>query len=118
VEMKNFKTVAAVIGGIVLSAGGFQMLHAQSAPAAYTVSEIKVSDTDAYKQWLPDVQKGILDAGGEYVAGGFDKATGFMGAPPANRHSGFIYRWYRDDRPDRPQHDRLGHEYPKYVKWN
>jgi hypothetical protein len=33
------------------------------------------------------------------------------------RYSGFVYRWYRDDRLG-PQHDRLGYDYPKYVKWN
>jgi uncharacterized protein (DUF1330 family) len=37
------------------------------------VAEIDVKDLEAYKQWLPPVQKGIADAGGKYLAGGFNK---------------------------------------------
>ena len=40
---------------------------------------------EAYKQWLPPVQKGIADAGGKYLAGGFNKTTTLVGAPPPNR---------------------------------
>ena len=83
--MKNFKTAASILGGIVLGAGAVQMLHAQSTPASITVSEISVTDQEAYKAWLPDVQKSIKAAGGEYLAGGFNKATAITGAPPANR---------------------------------
>jgi uncharacterized protein (DUF1330 family) len=50
-----------------------------------TVSEIDVKDMEAYKQWLPPVQKGIADAGGKYLAGGFNKTTTLIGAPPPNR---------------------------------
>ena len=60
-------------------------LHAQSTPAGITVSEINVKDMDAYKAWLPDVQKRIADHGGKYIAGGFNKTTSLTGDAPPNR---------------------------------
>jgi uncharacterized protein (DUF1330 family) len=33
-------------------------------PAGITISEVNVKDPDAYKAWLPGVQKGIADYGG------------------------------------------------------
>jgi uncharacterized protein (DUF1330 family) len=50
-----------------------------------TVSEIDVKDPAAYKEWLPDVQKHIADAGGKYLAGGFEKTTMLIGPPVHNR---------------------------------
>jgi uncharacterized protein (DUF1330 family) len=83
--MKNYKIAAALIGSFVLGAGGVQLLHAQSAPVGITVSEINVKDLDAYKEWLPAVQKTIAEAGGQYLGGGFNKTTTMTGDPPPNR---------------------------------
>jgi uncharacterized protein (DUF1330 family) len=85
-KMKRlFGAAAIVAAGIAIGAGGMQALHAQSKPVAIAVSEIDVKDMEAYKQWLPAVQKDIADAGGKYLAGGFNKTTSLIGAPPANR---------------------------------
>ena len=43
--------------------------------------ETNVTDEDAYKKALPDAQKIIKDAGGVYIAGGFDKAKVDHGGP-------------------------------------
>src|ERR1700722_2879619 len=80
-----FKTAAFVAVGIAVGSSGTQVLRAQSKLPIVTVSEIEVKDMEAYKQWLPPVQKGIVDAGGKYLAGGFNKTTTLIGAPPPNR---------------------------------
>ena len=80
-----FKTAALVAVGIAVGSSGTQVLRAQSKLPIVTVSEIEVKDMEAYKQWLPPVQKGIVDAGGKYLAGGFNKTTTLIGAPPPNR---------------------------------
>ena len=80
-----FGAVAIAVVGVAIGAGGMQVLHAQSKLPIISVSEIDVKDMEAYKQWLPPVQKGIADAGGKYLAGGFNKTTTLIGAPPPNR---------------------------------
>ncbi len=90
--MLDRKTLLTATVSIVLGAGialGIQAsigsLHAQSTLAGITVSEINVKDADAYKAWLPGVQKGIADYGGKYLAGGFNKTTTITGDAPPNR---------------------------------
>ena len=90
--MFDRKTLLTATASIVLGAGialGIQAsigpLHAQSTPAGITVSEVNVKDMDAYKAWLPDVQKRIADHGGKYIAGGFNKTTSLTGDAPPNR---------------------------------
>ena len=83
--MKAKLVVAMGIGCFALGAGAVQILHAASPPATITVTEINVKDEAAYKEWLPEVQKMIKSAGGEYLAGGFNKTTTFKGDPPPNR---------------------------------
>jgi uncharacterized protein (DUF1330 family) len=80
-----FGAVAIAVVGFAIGAGGMQVLHAQIKLPIISVSEIDVKDMEAYKQWLPPVQKGIADAGGKYLAGGFNKTTTLIGAPPPNR---------------------------------
>ena len=55
--------------------------HAATGPAFYAVYEANVTDEDAYKKALPDAQKIIKDAGGVYIAGGFNKAKVDHGSP-------------------------------------
>jgi uncharacterized protein (DUF1330 family) len=56
-------------------------MHAATGPAFYGVYETNVTDEDAYKKALPDAQKIIKDAGGVYIAGGFNKAKVDHGGP-------------------------------------
>jgi uncharacterized protein (DUF1330 family) len=82
VDRKMLLTVlisGAVVGGAV------HLLHAQTPPVGITISEVNVKDTDAYKAWMPAVQKGIADYGGKYLAGGFNKTTTITGDAPPNR---------------------------------
>jgi uncharacterized protein (DUF1330 family) len=67
---------------LVLGAGGATLYtHAATGPAFYAVYEANVTDEDAYKKALPDAQKIIKDAGGVYIAGGFNKAKVDHGSP-------------------------------------
>jgi uncharacterized protein (DUF1330 family) len=82
----NYKIAAALIGSFVLGAGGVQLLHAQAKLPAFVLAEITVKDEDGYmKDFLPEARKIIIDHGGKYLAGGFNKTMTLEGAPPANR---------------------------------
>jgi uncharacterized protein (DUF1330 family) len=89
IEMK-WKIAVAVASAIAVSACGAVIVKAQTtAPAylpAYFVGLVNVKDEEGYtKEFLPKVQPLIKEAGGEYVAGGFNKAHPINGQPPPNR---------------------------------
>jgi uncharacterized protein (DUF1330 family) len=86
-EMKSgVKITFAVICGLSAGAGGVQLLHAQSKPPAFVVTEIAVKDEDGYKQnFLKPAQNDIADHGGKYVAGGYHKTLSLAGSEPPNR---------------------------------
>lgn len=80
------KIALAVATGFVLGAGAIQALHAQAKLPAYLVAEINVRDRAGYdKEFLPIPLKTLKEAGGKYLAGGYDMAVGLSGIPPANR---------------------------------
>lgn len=70
-----------VVGlSIVLGAGigavAVQSLHAQAKPPVYLISEIEISNLDAYvKDYAPLAQKSIKDAGGHFIAVGPGQAV-------------------------------------------
>ena len=84
------KVTTAAIGAacLVVGAGGATLYtHAATGPAVYDVYETNVTDEEAYKKVLPEAQKMIKEAGGVYIAGGFNKATINHGGPAiANRY--------------------------------
>ena len=85
-KMNGLKIGAVAIGGIALGAVSVQMLHAQAKPPAYVIGEISVKNEDGYKNdFLPQARKPITDAGGKYIAGGFNKTASLDGDPPPNR---------------------------------
>ena len=82
----NTKIAAAVIASFVLGASTVSVLHAQAKLPAYAFVEIDVKDQDGYtKDFLPKAQANIKESGGNYLAGGFNKAIGLSGSPPPNR---------------------------------
>jgi uncharacterized protein (DUF1330 family) len=83
--MFDRKTLLTVLVSGVVAGGAVQLLRAQMPPVGITVSEVNVKDAEAYKAWLPDVQKRIADHGGKYLAGGFNKTTTNTGDAPPNR---------------------------------
>ena len=80
------KIGVALIGSFVLGLGAANVLRAQTKPPAFIFVEIDVKDQDGYtKDFLPKAQANIKESGGNYLAGGFNKAIGLSGSPPLNR---------------------------------
>jgi uncharacterized protein (DUF1330 family) len=70
--------------GIGIGAAAVQSLHAQAKPPAYLITEIDVSNLDAYlKDYSPLAQKTIKDAGGRLIAAGQGQSV--EGDPPKAR---------------------------------
>ena len=78
--------VATAIGGFALGIGAASLLHAQGTAPNYEVAEINVKDQAAYeKRGVDKVRDAIKASGGKVIAGGYNKAHSYVGAPPANR---------------------------------
>jgi uncharacterized protein (DUF1330 family) len=86
--MKTLYTAAfAMLTGAAIGALAVQGLHAQTKPPAYVVSEIEITDMDAYqKEYAPIAQALIKAAGGHLLAAG-QNIVSFEGAPPKTRVS-------------------------------
>lgn len=62
-----------------------QGLYAQPKPMAYVISEIEVTNADAYaKEYVPLANKALADSGQKRLASG-GKTIALAGAPPAAR---------------------------------
>ena len=75
--MKNkYWVPVAILAGIGIGAAAVQTLHAQAKPPVYVVSEIDVTNPDAYgKEYAPKAQALIRAAGGRFLAIGGSAAT-------------------------------------------
>jgi uncharacterized protein (DUF1330 family) len=74
----------AMIAGAALGAAAVQGLHAQAKPPIYVITEIDTPNVDAYmKDYAPQAQKGIKEAGGRFIAAGPAKSV--EGDPPKTR---------------------------------
>ena len=75
----------AVIVGFGLGAVAIEGLHAQAKPPVYTITEVDVTNLDAYlKEYAPKAQALIKKSGGRFLAAG-QNVTALEGAPPKNR---------------------------------
>ena len=85
-NMNNqIKLGLAVLAGAGLGAIGMDRLHAQARPPAYVISEIDVTNADAYaKEYVPLANKALADSGQKRLASG-GKTIALAGAPPASR---------------------------------
>jgi uncharacterized protein (DUF1330 family) len=67
--MKTQYAVVLAVVGFGLGAGAVQGLHAQAKPPVYLISEISVTDADAYaKEYGPPVRASIKASGGHLLA--------------------------------------------------
>jgi uncharacterized protein (DUF1330 family) len=84
--MKTRHTVAlAVIASFGLGAVAIEGLHAQAKPPIYYITEIDVTNQEAYmKEYAPKAQAIIKAAGGRFLAAG-GNVTAIEGAPPKGR---------------------------------
>jgi uncharacterized protein (DUF1330 family) len=73
--------------GVAIGAFSVQGLYAQTKPPAYVVTEIEITNLDAYqKEYVPLAQASIRAAGGHLLAAG-QNIVAFEGAPPKTRVS-------------------------------
>ena len=84
--MKPYLLAAlGTVAGFAIGAGLVQGLHAQTSPPAYVISEIDVTNSDAYaKEYVPLANKALADSGQMRLASG-GKTISLAGAPPASR---------------------------------
>jgi uncharacterized protein (DUF1330 family) len=77
--------VLAMFVGVALGAAGIHGLHAQAKPPIYQISEIEVSNPDAYlKEYAPKARAIITAAGGRTLAAG-QNVTRVEGDAPKTR---------------------------------
>jgi uncharacterized protein (DUF1330 family) len=78
-------TVLALAAGLAIGAAAVQSLQAAGSAPAYVVTEVGVSDLDAYqKEYVPVVQASIKAAGGRLIAGGQNIVV-YEGPSPGTR---------------------------------
>jgi uncharacterized protein (DUF1330 family) len=83
--MKAYKIGLGMLASFGLGAGVVEGLHAQASPPAYVISEIDVSNADAYaKEYVPLANKALADSGQKRLVSG-GKMISLSGAPPASR---------------------------------
>jgi len=81
----QYALALAVVTGFGLGAAAVQGLHAQAKPPAFVVSEIDVTNQDAFiKEFSPIAQKALADAGAKTVARG-GKVAALYGTAPKGR---------------------------------
>jgi uncharacterized protein (DUF1330 family) len=78
------KLAVVGIAGIGIGAVGTHALNAQSAPPAFLVAEVQVTDPDAYRPYIPKAAEIVAKHGGHYLARG-GKLESLEGAEPAGR---------------------------------
>ena len=86
---KKFKLILAMLAGAAIGAAAVNGLHAQAKPPLYVVSEIDVTNPEAYgKEYAPKAQALIKASGGRFLAigglagAGAGKVTAFDGEAP------------------------------------
>ena len=84
--MKTQLSIAlATLAGIGIGAASVQTLHAQANPPVYLVTEIDVTNVEAYtKEYAPKAQASIRAHGGKLLAAG-QTVTAIEGDPPKPR---------------------------------
>jgi uncharacterized protein (DUF1330 family) len=81
----NYKLAIAMFTGTVFGAAAVQGLHAQAKPPAYVVSEIDVTNKEAYaKEYVPLAVTALRDSGQKQLAAGGQTAA-ISGEPPKSR---------------------------------
>jgi uncharacterized protein (DUF1330 family) len=81
----HYSLPLAMLAGVGIGAVAVQTLHAQAKPPVYVVSEIDVTNVDAYsKEYVPVVRPVIAKSGGKLLAAS-QKVTSLEGAPQNSR---------------------------------
>lgn len=78
------KLTLVAVAGVAVGAVGVETLRAQSAPRAYLIAEVQVTDPDGYKPYIPRAAQIVAQYEGQYLARG-GKTEALEGAEPAGR---------------------------------
>ena len=109
----------AVLAGIGIGAAAVQTLHAQAKPPVYVVTEIDVTNVDAYtKEYVPVVRPIIAKSGGKLVAVS-QNVTSLEGAPQKARVAINVYDSLEKAKASREAADykearKIGDKYAKF----
>ncbi len=81
----RFAAALALLAGAAIGAVAVQGLHAAAAPPAFVVTEIDITNLDAYqKNYVPLAQASVKASGGRLVAAG-QNIVALEGASPGTR---------------------------------
>lgn len=81
----NYKLAIAILAGAALGAAAVEGLRAQAKPPAYVISEIDVTNKDAYaKEYVPLAVKALKESGQKQLAAG-GKTVSIAGEAPKGR---------------------------------
>ena len=81
----KYKMALAMLASAALGAAAVHGLHAQAKPPVYLVSEIDVTNVDAYtKEYVPLARAAIKKSGGKLLAAS-QNVTSLEGAPQKSR---------------------------------
>ena len=98
----------SLMTGVAIGAVATDRLHAQAKPPVYSVTEIEITNLDAYvKEYAPLAQASIKASGGRLLAAG-QNITALEGTPPKSRVA--IQEW---DSVDKIKAWRASAEYKK-----
>ena len=102
----RYSVPVAMLVGIGIGAVAVHTLHAQAKPPVYVVTEIDVTNVDAYtKEFVPLARASIKNGGGKAVAAS-QKVTSLEGAPQTARVTINVF-----DSLEKAQAWRTGAEY-------
>lgn len=78
----GYAVALSLIAGVGIGFGMEYDLHAQAKPPAYVITEIEISNPDAYnKEYAPGAQQLLKESGGKFLARAGALQT-FDGTPP------------------------------------
>jgi uncharacterized protein (DUF1330 family) len=77
----DYFVLAALLVGIVFGGAAVQELNAQSRAPTYVITEIEVTDAEAFREYAPRVQPSFTSFGGRYLVRG-GKTQSFAGEQP------------------------------------
>jgi uncharacterized protein (DUF1330 family) len=104
----QYAVALSLVTGIAVGAVAIERLHAQAKPPVYLVTEIEITNLDAYvKEYAPLAQASIKTSGGRLLAAG-QNITQIEGTPPKSRVA--IQQW---DSVDKIKAWRASAEYKK-----
>src|SRR6266436_8132057 len=106
----TYKLTIALFAGAAIGGLAIHGLHAQAKPPVYSISEIDISNPDAYtKEFVPVAQAALKAGGGRLLAAG--AATTIVGEPPKSRVTVWVY-----DSMEELQASRNSAEYKEALK--